>query len=147
MEKDVRKAKPDLSVKYNDEGDMIYEEVKHRFSNADDEMIENILVNKIEASNNIENDQNIADNDPEVIDRHKETNDVLEPITSKKNRVQIYLEDILFYEDENEEKATFDNRSFINTSDILSDIMSERSVPKKSEINETENSNNNKESN
>ena len=42
MEKDVRK--PDRSVKYNYEGDMIYEEVKHRFSNAEDEMIENILV-------------------------------------------------------------------------------------------------------
>ena len=53
----------------------------------------------------------------------------------------------MFYEDENEEKTTFDNRSFINTSDILSDIMSERSIPKEFEINETENSNNIKENN
>ena len=48
--------KPDHSVKYKDEGDMIYGEIEHRFINAEDEMIENSLVNKKEASNNIEND-------------------------------------------------------------------------------------------
>ena len=104
---------------------MIYEEINHRFNNAEDEIIENILANKKEASNNIENNQNIADNDHEIIDRHEETNGTLESTTSKMDRVQINLDDVLNYEDENKEKATVDNRSFIDTSDILSNIMSE----------------------
>ena len=138
---------PDHSVKYNDEGDMIYGEIEHKLICTENEMGENTLVNEKEAFNNIENDQNIADNDHEIMDRNEETNGILESTTSKMDRVQIYLDDVLFYEDENEEKATVDNRSFINTSDILSNIMSERSIPKESEINETENSNINTENN
>ena len=43
--------------------------MKHTFNDGEDEMIENIRMNKKEATNNIENDQNIADNDLEMIDR------------------------------------------------------------------------------
>ena len=112
-------------------------------------MIENIpMNNKEEATDNIENNQNIEDNDHETIGRYEKTNSVSESTISKRNSVQIYLDDIVVYEDENDEnKATPDNRSFINTSDILSNIMSERFIPEKPEVNITENSGNHNESN
>ena len=112
-------------------------------------MIEDIpMNNKKEATDNIEDNQNIENNDPETIGRYEKTNGESESTISKRNSIQIYLDDIVVYEDENDEnKATPDNRSIINTSDILSNIMSERFIPEKPEVNITENSDNNKESN
>ena len=63
-------------------------------------------------------------------------------------RIQIYIDDIEFYKDENDgNKATPDNRSFIDTSNILSNMISERDIPENPEVDIKDNGDNNEESN
>ena len=79
----------------------------------------NTLINEKDASDNIENDRNITDNDHEILDGNEEINGIVEVTTSKMDRGQIYLDDASVYEDENKEKPTNDSRSSISTSSII----------------------------
>ena len=69
----------DHLVEYNDKVDMIYKAVKHTFDDGEDDMIKNTSTsNRKEATNNIENYLNIADDDRETIDKYEKTNSVSE---------------------------------------------------------------------
>ena len=51
----------------------------------------------------------------EAVDRDERTSNIIESITSERDRVHIYLDDIVFYEDVNEEdEATQNNMGFID---------------------------------
>ena len=112
-------------------------------------MIGNMPVSNEEgATNSIENDQNRVRSDHEATGRNERIDNVTESAFSEGDGIQIYLDDIIVYEDENKEnEANHNDRGFINTDDILDYLMPKRFVPEKSEVNITENSSNNNESN
>ena len=69
----------DHSVKYNDKVDKIYKALKHTFNNGEDDMIKNIpMSSEKKATNNIEINQDMIDNDHEAIGRYERMNSVLE---------------------------------------------------------------------
>ena len=104
--------------------------------------------NEKEATNSIENDQNTVGSNHEAIGRNERIDNVTESAFSEGDGIQIYLDDIIVYEDENKEnEVNHSDRGFINTDDILDYLMPKRFVPEKSEVNITENSSNNNESN
>ena len=140
----------DHSVKHDDKFDKRHKALEDTFDDSEggDDTIGNMPVsNEKEATNTIKNDQNTVGSDYEAIDRNEWINNVTESTFSEGDGIQIYLDDIIIYEDENKENETDHNdRDFINTDDILDYLMPKRIVPETSELNITENSSNNKES-
>ena len=98
----------DHSAKHSGEYYKMYKVLEDTVDDSedDDDMIENMpMSNEKEATNNIENDQRIVENDHEAIGRDVRTDNVIESVISGRNRIQIYLDDIVIYEDENEETS------------------------------------------
>ena len=141
----------DHSVKHNSKFDKTYKALKDTFDDDEDsdDMIGNMPVyNEKEATNSIENDQNTVGSDHEVTGRNERIDNVTESAFSVRDGIQIYLDDIIVYEDENKEnEADHNDRGFIDTDDILDYLMPKRVVPEKSKVNITGNSCNINESN
>ena len=67
------------------------------------------------ATNSIESDQNTLGSNHETIGRNERIDNVTESAFSEEDGIQIYLDDIIVYEDENKEnEANHNDRGFIN---------------------------------
>ena len=106
----------------NDEG--LNKDTSNDSEDDDDMIIDMAKSEEGEATNCTGNDQEIVRNNHEAVDRNERKSNIIESVTSERDRVHIYLDDIVFYEDVNEEdETTQNNMGFIDTDGILNDLM------------------------
>ena len=86
------------------------------------------------ATSYIKGEQNIVRNSHEAIGRNERIDNVIDSVMSEGNIIHEYLDDIIFYEEDNKENEMNHNvRGFINTNDIFNYL-----VPKKNEVEKPE---------
>ena len=111
----------------------------------DDDMISDMAdepasVDKEEDDCSVDKQEMVKSNH-EAVDRDGERNNIIEFVTSDRVRVHRYLDDVVFYEDMNvKEETTQSYEAFIDTDEILNDLMPGSTVPEAPESNIIENS-------